>query len=103
MKSRWEPAVDEKVTDKVEQIAKGWVNSNIHSNLDLNNKMVSINLSGPQITRLQTHWHTGRTCVPYCYFRALILKLPSSLYVVFPFFWWEVVNFFNNIAEWYAG
>ncbi|KAK3138550.1 hypothetical protein QOZ80_5AG0370370 [Eleusine coracana subsp. coracana] len=38
LKSRWEPAVDEKVTDKVEQIAKGWVNSNIHSSSDPKNK-----------------------------------------------------------------
>ncbi|CAN6359817.1 unnamed protein product [Urochloa humidicola] len=31
VKSRWEPAVDEKITNKVEQIAKGLVNSNVHS------------------------------------------------------------------------
>ncbi|KAJ1263262.1 hypothetical protein BS78_09G170000 [Paspalum vaginatum] len=38
VKSRWEPVVDENVTNKVEQIAKGLVNSNIHSNLESKNR-----------------------------------------------------------------
>jgi hypothetical protein len=44
VKSRWEPVVDENVTNKVEQIAKGWIGSNVHSTSDPKNRMVSINL-----------------------------------------------------------
>ena len=36
--------MDENVTNKVEQIAKGLISSNIHSTLDPKNRMVSINL-----------------------------------------------------------
>ncbi|XP_062179848.1 SAC3 family protein A-like isoform X2 [Phragmites australis] len=38
VKSRWEPVVDEKVTNKVEQIAKVFVNSNIHSTSEPKNR-----------------------------------------------------------------
>ncbi|RLN00743.1 hypothetical protein C2845_PM06G19250 [Panicum miliaceum] len=38
VKSRWEPAVDEKVTNQVEQIAKGLVNSNIHNSFEPKNR-----------------------------------------------------------------
>jgi hypothetical protein len=44
VKSRWEPVVDENVTNKVEQIAKGLIGSNVHSTSDPKNRMVSINL-----------------------------------------------------------
>jgi LytS/YehU family sensor histidine kinase len=44
VKSRWEPVVDENVTNKVEQIAKGLISSNVHSTLDPKNRIVSINL-----------------------------------------------------------
>ena len=36
--------MDENVTNKVEQIAKGLISSNVHSTLDPKNRMVSINL-----------------------------------------------------------
>ncbi|KAG2626963.1 hypothetical protein PVAP13_3KG485290 [Panicum virgatum] len=38
VKSRWEPAVDETVTNKVEQIAKGLFNSNIHNSFEPKNR-----------------------------------------------------------------
>ncbi|KAF0923865.1 hypothetical protein E2562_007720 [Oryza meyeriana var. granulata] len=38
LKSRWEPVVEEKVTDKVEPI-KGLVNGNTHNNLEAKNRM----------------------------------------------------------------
>ncbi|XP_062231606.1 SAC3 family protein A-like isoform X2 [Phragmites australis] len=41
VKSRWEPVVDEKVKNKVEQIAKGLVNNNIHSTSEPKNRMGS--------------------------------------------------------------
>lgn len=41
VKSRWEPVVDENVTNKVEQIAKGLISSNVHSTLDPKNRMGS--------------------------------------------------------------
>jgi hypothetical protein len=63
VKSRWEPAVDEKVTDKVERIAKGWVHSNIHSNSDLNNKTVSINLSHIVIRILTPEEHVSHIVI----------------------------------------
>ncbi|GJN14635.1 hypothetical protein PR202_gb01483 [Eleusine coracana subsp. coracana] len=53
LKSRWEPAVDEKVTDKVEQIAKGWVNSNIHNSSDPKNKTGSSRNQGKFIQSQQ--------------------------------------------------
>jgi len=39
VKSRWEPVVDENVTNKVEQIAKGLISSNVHSTLDPKNRI----------------------------------------------------------------
>ncbi|AQK94307.1 Putative SAC3/GANP family protein [Zea mays] len=41
VKSRWEPVVDENVTNKVEQIAKGLISSNVHSTLDPKNRIGS--------------------------------------------------------------
>ncbi|AQK86526.1 Putative SAC3/GANP family protein [Zea mays] len=41
VKSRWEPVVDENVTNKVEQIAKGLIGSNVHSTSDPKNRMGS--------------------------------------------------------------
>lgn len=39
VKSRWEPVVDENVTNKVEQITKGLANSNIYNTLEPKNRM----------------------------------------------------------------
>ena len=79
LKSRWEPVPEEKVTEKVEPLAKALMNGNAHNNLKAQNTMVSTGM----LLLLKFCHQTERTeWNLHCYLTPLISKLSLSIYAL---------------------